>query len=209
MRGLLLRSLAAMGYLYFDRLARTYIPSCRVALLGNWVNSPLFMGGVALRCMEELQQKTGDAVVLAIRNGIWAQYIHVLQATRMARLQVTRGALRPLAASGTGYALLSTLPDAEVREIAHRINAEARKGKTEAVTTNDLLQTIAEVRRTGCAFTTDLVTPGGAVLAMPLPVTDGGQALAIGLGGITEVQKKRRTELITMMRETLANHFPS
>lgn len=204
----LLRSLVAMGYLYFDRMARTYTPSCRVALLGNWVNHPLFMGGSALQCMEDLQRKTGDAVVLAIRAGIWSQYIHVLQATSMARLQVTRGALRPVAASGTGYALLSTLPDAEVKKIAHRVNAEARIGKVTAVNTEELLQTLAETRRLGYAFTTDLVTLGGAVLAMPLPVTDEGQALVIGLGGISEVQKKRRSELVATMRETIAAHFP-
>jgi hypothetical protein len=40
-------------------------------------------------------------------------------------------------------------------------------------------------------------------------VTDGGRALVIGLGGISEVQKKRRAELIATMRETLAAHFPS
>ncbi|MDB5861590.1 MAG: hypothetical protein JWQ76_5279 [Ramlibacter sp.] len=207
----LLRSLVAMGYLHFDRGARSYTPSCRVALLGNWVNSPLFMGGVALRCMEDLQQRTGDAVMLAIQNGVWAQYIHVLQATSSARLHVTRGALRPVAASGTGYALLSALTDAEVRKVAHRVNAEVRSGaiKAPTVATDDLLQTIAEVRRLGYAFTSDLVTPGGAVLAMPLPVTDGGQALVIGLGGISEVQKKRRAELLGIMRDTLANHFPS
>lgn len=204
----LLRSLVAMGYLYFDRALRTYMPSCKVALLGNWVNSPLFMGGVALRCMEELRQRTGDAVVLAIRNGIWSQYIHVLQANSMARLQVARGALRPLAGSGTGYALLGTLTDAEVRKISHRINAEARTGAAPSVNTDDLLQTLAETRRLGYAFTTDLVTPGGAVLAMPLPVTDGGQALVIGVCGISEVQKKRRPELIATLRETLAAHFP-
>ncbi len=205
----LLRSLVAMGYLYFDRMARTYMPSCRVALLGNWVNHPLFMGGVALRCMDELQQRTGDAVVLAIRNGVWAQYIHVLQATSMARLQVTRGALRPLAASGTGYALLSTLPDAEVRKICHRINAEARAGGSiQPVAIDSLLVTLEDVRQTGYAFTTDLVTPGGAVLAMPLPVTDGGQALVIGLGGISEVQKGRRAELIAVMKEVMEAHFP-
>jgi len=205
----LLRSLVAMGYLYFDRAARTYLPSCKVALLGNWVNHPLFMGGSALQCMEDLQRQTGDAVVLAIRNGIWAQYIHVLQATSMARLQVTRGALRPVAASGTGYALLATLPDAEVKKLAHRINAEARTGKAAPVAVEPLLQTLAEVRRLGHAFTTDLVTPGGAVLAMALPVNDGVQALVVGLGGISEVQKKRRAELVTVMRETIAAHFPA
>ncbi len=204
----LLRSLVALGYLYFDRMARTYTPSCRVALLGNWVNSPLFMGGVVLQCMEDLREKTGDAVMLAIRNGVWSQYIHVLQATSMARLQLVRGALRPVAASGTGYALLATLPDTEVKNIAHRINAEARTGKTAPVSTEALLQTLAEVRRLGYALTMDLVTPGGAVLAMPLPVTDGGQALVVGLGGISEVLKARRQELVGILRETVAQHFP-
>jgi len=205
----LLRSLVAMGYLYFDRVARTYIPGVRVALLGNWVSSPLFMGGHALRCMEELQQKTGDAVVLAIRSGVYSQYIHVLQASSMARLQVTRGALRPIAASGTGFALLATLPDSEVRKIAHRVNAESRGGGVAPVVTDELLKTVAEVRRLGYAATADLVTPGGAVLAMALPVTDGGQALVVGLGGISEIQKRRKAELVAIMRETLASYFPS
>lgn len=204
----LLRSLVAMGYLYFDRVARTYLPSCRVALLGNWVNRGIFMGGIALQCMEDLRKQTGDAVVLAIRHGVWSQYIHVLQATSMARLQVVRGALRPISASGTGYALLSTMPDAEIRKLAHRINAEARSGQIAPVATDELLATVADVRRLGYAFTTDLVTPGGAVLAMPLPVTDSGQTLVVGLGGISEVQKKRRPELVTILRQTITHHFP-
>ena len=77
------------------------------------------------------------------------------------------------------------------------------------VATDALLQTIGEVRRLGYAHTWDLVTPGGSVLAAPLPVTDGGQALVIGIGGISEVQKKRRTELLAALRETLAAHFPA
>ncbi|WP_295374308.1 helix-turn-helix domain-containing protein [uncultured Pseudacidovorax sp.] len=205
----LLRSLVAMGYLYFDRMARTYIPSCRVALLGNWVNSPLFMGGVVLQCMEDLRERTGDAVTLAIQQGVWSQYIHVLQATSLARLQLTRGALRPVAASGTGFALLSTLSDAEVRKLAHRINAEARTGAVAAVEVDPLLAVLADVRRQGYAFTTDLVTPGGAVLAMALPVTDGDRALVLGLGGISEVLKKRKAELVAIMKSTIAEHFPA
>ena len=44
---------------------------------------------------------------------------------------------------------------------------------------------------------------------MPLPVTDGGQALVVGLGGISEVQKKRRPELVSILRETVSAHFPA
>ena len=204
----LLRSLVSMGYLHFNRMARTYIPGVRVALLGNWVSSPLFMGGLALSCMEELQRQTGDAVVLAIRSGVYAQYIHVLQATSLARLQVTRGALRPLAESGAGYALLSAMSDADIRKAAHRITAESRLGHVKPAPAGALLETIAEVRRLGYAFTPNLVTAGGAMLAMPLPVTDGGEPLAVGLAGISEVQKGRKSELLAVLRETIAAHFP-
>lgn len=204
----LLRSMVAMGYLHFDRAARTYWPSCRVALLGNWINSPLFMGGVVLRCMDELQQRTGDAVMLAMQHDVWSQYIHVLQATSLARLHVTRGALRPLGASGTGFALLSAMPDAEIRQTVHRINAEARGGKGTGVAPEQLMSTVEEVRRSGYAFTIDLVTPGAGILAMVLPVADGRNPLVVGIGGISEVLKKRKTELIKVMRDTLANHFP-
>jgi DNA-binding IclR family transcriptional regulator len=206
----LLRSLTVIGYLHFNRTARTYLPSCRVALLGSWVNSSLFTEGSVQRCMEELQSKTGDAVVLAVRNGVWSQYIHVLQATCTKRVHVPRGALRPIGASGTGFAILSTLSDAETRKLAHRINAEARlgDGSTNPVDTDKLLETVSEVRRLGYSFTADVVTQGGALLAMPLPVNDGGQALVIGLGGSSVAYRERRTELVALMKETIATYFP-
>lgn len=203
----LLQSLVLMGYLYFDRVARTYVPSCRTALLGNWVNGPMFMGGVVLQAMEELRDRTGAAVMLAMRNGIWSQYVHVVQSTSRVRLHVTRGTLRPLAASGTGYALLSTLSDNEVRAAAHRINAESRTGACAPVDTATLLSTLEEVRRLQYAFTADLVTPGSAVLAMPLPVKDGGNSLVVGVGGLSAAFRARCDELVAVMRETLANYF--
>ena len=35
---MLLQNLDALGYLEYDRQARTYSPSIRVALLGSWIN---------------------------------------------------------------------------------------------------------------------------------------------------------------------------
>jgi DNA-binding IclR family transcriptional regulator len=206
----LLRSLATIGYLHFNRTARTYLPSCRVAILGNWVNNALFTEGPLQRCMQDLQDKTGNMVVLAVRNGVWSQYIHVLQATSTKRPHVPRGALRPIGASGTGYAILGTLPDTEIVKIAHRINAEARLGHVDLqpVDRAQLLETVDEVRRQGYAYTSNLVTPGGALLAMPLPVTDGGQTLVIGMGGSSLALQGRSEELVALMRETIRAHFP-
>ena len=206
----LLRSLATIGYLHFDRTARTYRPSCRVALLGNSVNGALFTDGSMQRCMEELQQETGNTILLAVRNGVFSQYIHVVQGAGPKRLHVPRGTLRPIGASGTGYAILGSMPDAEVRKIAHRINAEARLGggEVQPVDTDSLLQVLGEVRRLGYAYTSDLVTQGGASIAMPLPVTDGGQPLVIGMAGSSHAFQQHRDEYVAIMRQKTRAHFP-
>jgi len=164
----LLRSLVTMGYLNYDAKKRTYITSSRVALLGNWVNSPFFAEGDIISMMKELNEETHDTVVLAMRNGQHVQYIHVIQATSPARLHMTLGTVRPLAASGAGYALLATMTDAEITRIVMRANAEAADGEP-LIKTRALLEQIAEVRRKGYAFTCDMVTRGGGIIAVPLP----------------------------------------
>jgi DNA-binding IclR family transcriptional regulator len=203
----LLRSMAALGYLDYDRLARTYTPSSRVALLGNWVNEPLFRDGKVLRLMEEISRGTGDTVILAMRNGLHAQYIHVIQPTQPGRYHMTLGTVRSLAASGTGYALLSGYPDVEVTRIVLRINAEAPSSR-KIVSIRDLLAELAEVRRRGYALTHGLVNPDIAVLAMPLPNIPGQKPLVVGIGTRQETMAQRREEIVALMRGAIARNFP-
>src|SRR3546814_3872552 len=131
-----------MGYLNYDANAHTYITSSRVALLGSWVNSQFFAEGAIISLMKELNAKTGDTVVLAVRNGLHVQYIHVVQATSPARLHMTLGTVRPLAASGAGCAVLSTMTDSEVTRLVMRINAEAEEGQP-LVKVRELLDQLA------------------------------------------------------------------
>ena len=42
----LMRSLVTLGYLHYDSRRRTYLPSMRVAPLGDWVHSAMLVGGV-------------------------------------------------------------------------------------------------------------------------------------------------------------------
>lgn len=190
----LLRSLVSLGYLNYDPIARTYITSSRVALLGNWVNSQFFAEGAIISMMKELNEQTGDTVVLALRNGLHVQYIHVVQATSPARLHMTLGTVRPLAASGAGFALLSTMTDAEITRLVMRINAEAEEGQA-LVKIRDLLEQIAVVRQKGYAFACDMVTRGGGMIATTLPRISGQQRMVVGIGGISEVMRGREAEL--------------
>ena len=204
----LLRSLVTMGYLNYDAKKRTYITSSRVALLGNWVNSPFFAEGDIISMMKELNEETHDTVVLAMRNGQHVQYIHVIQATSPARLHMTLGTVRPLAASGAGYALLATMTDAEITRIVMRANAEAADGEP-LIKTRALLEQIAEVRRKGYAFTCDMVTRGGGIIAVPLPRMAGQPQMVVGIGGISEVMRQREDTLATALRSQIERRFGS
>jgi len=202
----LLRSLVATGYLTYEPQQRTYITSSRVALLGAWLNAPFFAEGTLISLMKELNELTGDTVVLATRNGLYVQYIHVIQATSPARLHMTLGTVRPLAASGAGYAVLSTMSDAEVTRIVMRINAEAT-GSQPLIRTRELLEELQQVRERGYAFTFDMVTRGGGIMAVPLPRISGQPQMVIGLGGISEVMRQREGELAGILLERVASRL--
>jgi len=202
----LLRSLVATGYLNYDPHTRTYITSTRVALLGSWVNAQLFAEGAIISMMRELNERTGDTIVLATRNGLFVQYIHVIQATSPARLHMTLGTVRPLAQSGAGYAVLATMSDAEVTRLVMRINAEAKEGQP-LVRIRELLEQLAAARQKGYAFTCDMVTAGGGIIATPLPRTKGQPQMIVGIGGISEVMRSREDELAHILKDTISNHF--
>jgi DNA-binding IclR family transcriptional regulator len=197
---MLVRSLVSLGYLSNDTKTKTYKPTNRVALLGKWISQELVGDGDLLRLMARVRQRTGQAVVLASRNGLNAQYIHVVQATEAARLFVVQGSQRSLIRSGVGYALLADMADVDIRRLAMRINAE-QPDPADIVPMSDLMATIADVRVRGYAISTNLVTPGAGIIAMPLHETAAHARLVIGIGGVSEVLRSREDEMVAVLRE--------
>src|ERR1700730_16501487 len=89
----LLKSLVALGYLAYDRYARLYTPTHRVALLGSWVEAPRLRQVVQL--MEELGRQTGETVMLGEQTGVIVRYIYVVPSRQLLRLHVGPGLVRP------------------------------------------------------------------------------------------------------------------
>jgi len=204
---MLLRSLVAMGYLNYDIRERTYVTSSRVALLGKWAASTLISDGRIIQVMRRINERCGQAVVLAARNGLMTQYIHVVQATASVRLFVVQGSTRPLVRSGTGFALMAELPDADIRRIVMRVNADGGIDG-ESVRQDDVLASVQHVRDKGYAFTIGINTPDAGIIAMPLPpvlAADVGQSAVIGIGAASAVLVPRRRELLDILLEEFAN----
>lgn len=196
----LLRSMVVMGYLHFNPETRSFGPTTRVALLGSWINGSVVSNGKLNRLVERVNARTGQAVVLAVRNRTWSEYIHVVQATDPLRLFVVKGSRRPLARSGTGLALLSGLPDPEIKRIALRHNAETGDN----LCISELLEQLAQSREQGWVASYDTVTKGGGAIAMALPQFDNEERIVMGVAGLTNVLRENAAEFVAAMQDEIA-----
>ncbi|GGB36270.1 transcriptional regulator [Tistrella bauzanensis] len=207
----LMRSLVTLGYLDYEPATRTYMPTTRVALLGNWIQANLFKDGQLMHLMEWVSEQTGETVVVAARNGLGAQYIQVLQATNPMRMVVRLGTVRPLCWSGSGWMLLSTMDDDTVRKLAQRHNADVAPGNSaipgRRIDIPRLIEVIADVRARGYAFSANQVTANGGLIAMLLPTAPGDKPLVIGLAGLTTVLEANLDRYVAVMRDGIARHI--
>lgn len=201
----LLKSLAKLGYLKFDPVNRSYLPTVQVALLGSWIANGMAANGTIGRLMDELSAETGATITLASRNGIYAQYIHVIQATNTLRLHTPTGTNRLLVWSAAGFALLRDVSDDEIRMLVRRTAAEQESHKFDV---KQVLEYVREFRRYGYFFSRELVTPGGGHIAMRLPSEIPSQhALAIGVSGWIEDIERQKSRIIRSTRSAIQRYF--
>lgn len=201
----LLKSLQALDYMAFDPAGKTYSPTMRVAMLGGWVQSRVFLEGAVMALMTELQERTGETVMLGMQNDIHAQYVHTVQSRRSLRYFLKPGTLRPIARSAMGTVLLAQLPIEAVTKLVPRIND--RQGPAEPrVDADELLSKLAKVRRAGYAYS-DQLTEGISAIAVPLRNDSVDQPMVLGLGGPTSRIKPKTQELVQLIRELIDHHL--
>lgn len=203
----LLKSLAQLGYLDYDARTRTYLPTARVALLGIWLDEGPVRDGSLIRMLEDLSRATGDTIILSARNGIFAHYIHVIQARTALRFHVPQGSRRLVVWSASGFALLAETEDEQIRALVRRTNAEL--APTEPIDARRVLANVRQLREQGYFFSRGLVTPGAGSIAVPLPrgVDCRDRALAVGISGLlAELQRKER-EVVAAIRDAIARYM--
>ncbi|HEV2611913.1 MAG TPA: helix-turn-helix domain-containing protein [Noviherbaspirillum sp.] len=197
----LMRSLVSLGYLHFDAGARTYIPSMRVALLGDWLHGPMLSHGKLSQLLEQLNHATGETVVLAAQNGLHSQYLRVLQGTNTLRMHLQIGTLRPLLSSGTGRMLLTQMDDGTIRKLTRKFNLAS--DAAHPVNAEELLRQVAEDRERGYAVSMNQVTPHATLIAMLLPTRPTEKPLAIGIAGLTDRLIANERKYVRTMQEAI------
>jgi DNA-binding IclR family transcriptional regulator len=200
----LLRSLVSMGYLQHDRYTRTYHPTRRVSLLGNWVDPSLVQHGAVLEAAKALAWQTGQTVVMATTNGLHAQYIYIQRPERLQDegFELTIGALRPISRTAVGRALLSAHSDNYVESLLRRINAERPDGEAPIIV-SEFIDSLRAGRKLGF-----FIGPGGSYGDCGIAgILDRyRQQLAIAVEGPAEELEKRETHIADLLRETSMNY---
>ncbi|OYU47535.1 MAG: transcriptional regulator [Rhizobiales bacterium PAR1] len=194
----LLKTLTAKGYLNYDRKARVYFPTLRVAALGEWVPQALFGNGRALEAMRDVHSATGESVSIAVKNDIFFQYIKSLPSAHALKFDVPEGEQRLLTQSAMGWLLLTSVKGEALDTLIRRVNIAARK--EEAVSIPVMIERVNEARRQGYAIAENIPFQGGGTICVPLPVTIQGQPAVIGLGGWLERIQANRARYLSVLK---------
>jgi IclR family KDG regulon transcriptional repressor len=203
----LLKSMVVMGYLDYDGYSRTYMPTMRIATLGNWVQGALFGESRILSLMKHMSEMTQETISIGTQSDLYAQYIHVIPSTYAIRYHLKPGTVRPLARSGLGWLLLSARSDDMIDKLLRRINIEEEDRKLR-IALPDLMERITEIRKLGYAFSKHTVTAGAGMIGMLLPLRRHGRILAIGVGGPVDRLEKKKKVILSQLRAGISRFVP-
>ncbi|MCW0235019.1 MAG: helix-turn-helix domain-containing protein [Ferrovibrio sp.] len=201
----LLKSMVTLGYLFYDGYNRTYMPTMRIAQMGNWLKTELFGESEILALVDFIWQEVDELVSISTQSDLHAQYIHLIPSTKSLRFDVKPGDIRPLAIAGVGRAMLSAHTDAEIERLVRRINATCPV--EERIDLSELMTIITDIRRNGYMFSKDIITRGAGVIAMPLPKRSFGRILVLGVGGPNSRLEENEDHILNTMREGIARYL--
>jgi DNA-binding IclR family transcriptional regulator len=187
---MLLKSLAALGYLNYDTSARRYFPTLLVSALGDWIGHALLGHTRIVSALQELHAATGETVSIALQNDIWLQYVHVLQSVHPLRFHTDEGSQRLLVQSALGWLLLSSRSDAEAEQLIRRAN-QTLSG-AERVSVDDMLQRVKGLRASPLVYAENMPLLGGATLCTLLALRVQGRPVVLGLGGAIDRIRQHR-----------------
>jgi DNA-binding IclR family transcriptional regulator len=199
----LLTTLGELGYILHDHQTRSYVPTAKVAHLGEWIQDPAAaIEPKLLALLKGLNESCGETVVLAEQAGLYVRYATVLLNQQRPLITHTRsGLLRPLCSAATGWCLLSVQSDAEIGRIVRDIN---RTEPAAPVRLQDIKARVAEVKRYGFVVSRHSVAEGIGVVAMPLGHTSRGRRFAVGMGLPIARMDRRLSTLVMELRRCVS-----
>ena len=200
----LLKSMVMMGYLNYNRTNWTYLPTARVAALGNWLVGALFSQKVFQDLLERVQRETDETVALVTQNDLFIQYVRVLTPEHEHKMPPPEGTMRVMSNSTAGMALMSKMTDRQVDKLCRQIHyyelSNASKFDGDRV-----LKDLSWVRHVGYCHMPHHPHPLAASIAFPMGDTLHGIPLALGVGGLDERISRKKQHIVKVLRSAIAD----
>lgn len=197
---MLLTNLRELGYVSYDTPSRTYSPTIRVALLGTWIHRKFDQAESLSARLADLQRQVDETVFIGIQNGPYAQYVLRINRKKPRAMRAESGTYRLLTGSAVGRALLSLMPDHEIRGWLHRCNAEAAEERLR-FTNENFLEIIWRIRRLGYAQTQGDITPTFGAIAVTVRAPTELMPMAVGTGVPLERIDGKRDTIVAALKE--------
>lgn len=201
----LLKSMVKLGYLSFDRIERTYYPTLRVAMLGEWLMTSLHGDGHLEALMDEVSQITGETVSLSCQNDLHMQFLKLRPGTKPLTLNIQPGEIAPLFGSVIGLTALSEKSDAEIAKIAERVNRRARQ-PDKKVNVATALAEIGRIRETGYCVGYNSYIHSLGVAAWVIPSKVGGRSIVLSVAGPSDSIQAEEKDIIKAVTAALKAH---
>jgi DNA-binding IclR family transcriptional regulator len=202
----LLKSMVKLGYLSFDRIARTYLPTMRVASLGHWLETAFHGEGRLAALLQEVSARTSETVCLSCQNDLVMQFTHVRLGPQSHSLRIKPGEFAPLFRSAIGTVALSERPQHEVQRLLQRHNRRARNPALK-VEPSQAFERIRKTHQCGYAVGYDLYLPGVGAIAWLLKPEDKGPTVVLSVGGPSDRIKNRETSIVRTTRAAMDTHL--
>jgi DNA-binding IclR family transcriptional regulator len=162
----LLASLEGGGLLVYDRRAREYRLSLRVARLGEIARRSIDLRAVARRHLERLVRETGESAFLLVVQDASAIVIDVEESGHPLKLTLPVGRPWPLHAGASNRVMLAYLPPDQVAAyLARPLEQVTPRTITDPAV---LAAELEATRQRGYAYSTGELTPDVAGVAVPI-----------------------------------------
>lgn len=198
----LLKSMVMMGYLNYNRTKRTYLPTTRVSMLGNWLPGYIQSAGGYRQLAEALQSRTDETVGITTQNDLFIQYTILLTPGHEFQSAPPTGAMRLMIDSSSGLTLMARMKDREIEKI-YRYTQYYKLGDSSEISFPGLMREINWVRQVGYAYVPKRPTPQVSSIAMALDADISGIPLALGVGGMADRIARNQHEIVETMRDLI------
>lgn len=197
----LVKSLMRLGYLRFDRRAKLYVPTLRVAMLGDWLRRDALASDGVLAAMQAVNHSTGEATFLSTPNDVHMQVTHILAGRQPIEFPVMPGMLVSMTDSAVGIAFLASRPDEEIEALCRRLGRERRHAQP--IDVPALMARVRTARRRKFAAVYGVLPGIGSVAAVLSAPLDTAQAV-LCIGGpeqrVRELERDYARDILAAIR---------